>query len=732
MGRSELFGHFVLFFLIGYECLLGWSITTSTHQLSILINFFLMILICLRWYFVMEETKLIKVLIRKCVGFLEYLSSFSFLAFMIYYIITHESTTPIINMLMLKWLDFLVRLLVFLVCLSCGYYLPYGFPYRINVLLGKCCDLLFLNFSGVLEEITLIRTQVMEIYEKKMYGIGIIEVQKIGRPSNGASSRPISPTLQEETIVGFNDEATTIMELLTQEYEKQLKLVSIVGMPGLGKTTLARKVYNHPLIQYYFPIRAWTYVSQVYRKRDLLLAIFRSAFQFRYEICHISDEKLGEDLSRIICTSRHEGVALALHAKFHRLRFLDENESWDLLRLKTFREGSCPPELMETGKQIARKCHGLPLAIIVISGLLAKNDKTLEWWKHVAGSVSSYIVRDPEKYMDTLALSYNHLPLHLRPCFLYFGAFPEDYEIPVRKLIWLWIAEGFIWKNDEKRLEEVAEDYLMDLIDRSLVTVSKTRFNGAAKACRVHDLLHDLCLRKENLSYANASRVRSILSFGPSDWWNNLCLMNAPFIYQEFILLKVLNLSSFQIPSFPWEISQEYLMMASALFWMAYKPWASCNLYSGDEESLKWIPNLNKLKCYIRKGLNGDDYFPKLDFLIHLETLNVISNEAFEGQRWDTNGEFCKLRFLKFQGLDIRQWYASSNHFPSLQRLVLEGCAWLEEIPFGLGDISTLEEIQLRNCSFSLENSAKKIQEEQRSMGNDELKIQILARKMEY
>ncbi|KAL7181010.1 hypothetical protein ACSBR1_039967 [Camellia fascicularis] len=171
-------------------------------------------------------------------------------------------------------------------------------------------------------------------------------------------------------------------------------------------------------------------------------------------------------------------------------------ESWELLQRKVFQNESCPPELIGIGKQIMEKCEGLPLAIVVIAGLLAKDNKARESWIQVALSVSSYIVSDPNQYLDTLALSYNHLPRHLKPCFLYFGAFSEYRKIPVQKLICLWVAEGFIQKIGQRSLEDVAEDYLLDLIQRSLVIVAQKRFDGRIKACRMHDLLRDLCLKK--------------------------------------------------------------------------------------------------------------------------------------------------------------------------------------------------------------------------------------------
>ncbi|KAL7181044.1 hypothetical protein ACSBR1_039993 [Camellia fascicularis] len=166
-------------------------------------------------------------------------------------------------------------------------------------------------------------------------------------------------------------------------------------------------------------------------------------------------------------------------------------------------ERKLPCRLIEIGKQIMKKCEGLPLAIVVIVGLLAKNKKTEECCKQVSQSVSSYIVSlssyivsDPNQYLDTLAMSYNHLHRHLKPCFLYLGAFPEDQEILVQRLIWLWIAEGFIQKIEQKSWEQVVKGYLMDLIQRSLVIATQKKFDGRIKACRMHDLLHDFMLEE--------------------------------------------------------------------------------------------------------------------------------------------------------------------------------------------------------------------------------------------
>lgn len=99
---------------------------------------------------------------------------------------------------------------------------------------------------------------------------------------------------------------------------------------------------------------------------------------------------------------------------------------------------------MDIGTQIAYKCHGLPLTIVVVGGLLSKMNRKLDVWEEVARSVGSLVMEESEHCQYVLALSYHHLPDYLKPCFLYMGMFPEDYEISVKQLIWLWIAEGFI------------------------------------------------------------------------------------------------------------------------------------------------------------------------------------------------------------------------------------------------------------------------------------------------
>ncbi|CAL5430407.1 unnamed protein product [Camellia sinensis] len=797
--------------------------------------------------------------------------------------------------------------------------------------------------TNIMEEIKPIEAKVVQFYDQ------INQIQLLQDFNDGVHSSMSMESrtmVDEEITVGFDDEALTIKELLAGG-KKQLQTISIVGMPGLGKTTLARKLYNDPYITHYFYIRAWTYASQLPRKTNMLLDILRSVnVVFTNKIRNMSNEKLrekkienmsneelGETLykqlkgkrylividdiwdigawvdlkmyfpndnngSRVMFTSRLKELAMYASPDCHPhcLRFLTEEESWELLQWKVFQNESCPPpELIEIGKQIMKKCEGLPLAIVVIAGLLARDNKAQESWKQVAQSVSSYIVSDPNQYLDTLALSYNHLPRHLKPCFLYLGVFPEGEEIPVQKLIWLWIAEGFIQKIGQKSLEEVAEDYLMDLIQRSLVIVAQKKFDGRIKACRMHDLLRDLCLKKaseinflqwirnykdafpsssSNYETNNQRRlcIHSYFSeicghvghvlfecYSPAVVQSLLCFRNkfekkirydnnlfgdvCSFICRTFTLLRVLdiwyinaffsreltllvNLRYLAInlkdscelpPSISYLSNLETLMIIAAQWSAVILP---CNIWKipklrhlsakgGAEydvslcskvevtdhnhpsilENLRTITNLNpcgyvqdllaRTPFLTKLGICGhllldSEKFPNLECLTHLETLKLqnellyptnfrqvkfptnvkrltlkltgieweeitilgmllpnlellkLKEDAGWGEQWATiDGGFPRLKFLKLKQLNVKQWITCSSHFPSLQHVSLEGCGNLKEIPSSLGDILTLQLIEVNFCGFSVVESVRKIKEEQESIGNNWLKVLI-------
>ncbi|XP_019149852.1 PREDICTED: putative late blight resistance protein homolog R1B-14 [Ipomoea nil] len=208
---------------------------------------------------------------------------------------------------------------------------------------------------------------------------------------------------------------------------------------------------------------------------------------------------LGTEGSRIILTSREYEVGKYARsgADHHSLRFFTTEESQDLLQLKLSKKNVGPPELKEFGRQIAERCGGVPLVVVLVAGILQKRiEEKYFSWDEFLQSLSSHIRGDESRSMDVIALSYKHLPEHLKPCLLYFGAFPEDYEIPVSKLIQLWMAEGFVKQIEKKVPEDEGEDYLNHLIGSNLIMVSTRGYNGSVRTCRIHDLVGSFCLTK--------------------------------------------------------------------------------------------------------------------------------------------------------------------------------------------------------------------------------------------
>ncbi|KAL2492440.1 putative disease resistance protein [Abeliophyllum distichum] len=130
------------------------------------------------------------------------------------------------------------------------------------------------------------------------------------------------------------------------------------------------------------------------------------------------------------------------------MHFLYDDEGWKLLFAEVFgKEYLCNPRLEEIGREIARNCRGLPLAIVVIGGILSKLDCTYEVWENVAEKIHSITATAANRCSEILSLSYNQLPLRLKACFLYMGIFPEDYEIHVSKLIKLYMGSRQISKS---------------------------------------------------------------------------------------------------------------------------------------------------------------------------------------------------------------------------------------------------------------------------------------------
>ncbi|KAL6524142.1 hypothetical protein OROMI_031237 [Orobanche minor] len=352
-------------------------------------------------------------------------------------------------------------------------------------------------------------------------------------PENLGRALPVSRMQNNTMVVDCGEILNGVLDKLTG-HELNLEIIPMVGTGGIGKTTIARNVYAKPLVVEHFYILAWVTMSKECSRREFLQVLSREIQgSINNDLSEMSEDELGhrvyqhlwgrryliviDDISsieiwdkvktffpnnnmgsRIMVTTRSMYLASKLSVSLiFELSLLNEVESWNLLGKIVFGKEDCPSELKSIGKKIARNCRGLPLSIVVIGGLLKKSSMTPKYWEYTLENLNSVIdVENNEYCLQILYMSYKELPVHLKPCFLYMGVFPEDDQISLSHLIKLWVAEGFLKPIDDKSLEEVAEEYFDELVNRNLIAIHKWRWNVTAKSCTIHDLLRDVCLRE--------------------------------------------------------------------------------------------------------------------------------------------------------------------------------------------------------------------------------------------
>lgn len=345
------------------------------------------------------------------------------------------------------------------------------------------------------------------------------------------SFRSIPAPLRDERYVhGRDADKEEILRLLLsgEVWGKKLGVIPIVGMGGLGKTTLAQLVYNHDRVKdHEFQLKAWVTVSTEFdickiaktimeqispgtpgieepaelqqRLKEALrgkkfLLVLDDVWDESYDNwdllrCTFPSEESG---SRIIVTTRSKKVAANVKTGelIYELSQVSELDCWNIFVDHALNgDADADPRLQDIGKKIVEKCKGVPLAVKSIGGLL-RSEKSPEKWESILRS-HVWESRSNELILPSLWLSYCYLPSRLKQCFAYCSIFPKDYPIKKEKIILFWMGEGLLqFDKKEERLEEVGQEYLDNLISRSLFQCS----SHDESVFVMHDLVHDLAM----------------------------------------------------------------------------------------------------------------------------------------------------------------------------------------------------------------------------------------------
>ena len=341
--------------------------------------------------------------------------------------------------------------------------------------------------------------------------------------------RETSSFVLESDIIGREDDKKKIISLLRQPHGNQnVFVVGIVGIGGLGKTTLAQLIYNDVEVQNSFERSMWVCVSDNFELKAIMKKMLESLTKNKIDdalsldnmqnmfrdnltgkryllvlddIWNESFEKwahlrtflmCGAQGSIIVATTRSKTVAQTMGViDPYVLNGLTPEESWRLLNnIITYGDESkrVNQTLQSIGKKIAEKCTGVPLAIRTLGGLLQGKNEESEWIDVLQGDFWK-LCEDEESIMPVLKLSYKNLSPQLRQCFAYCSLYPKDWDIEKDELIQLWMAHGYL------ECSTIGNQFVNILLMKSFFQDAIYDVHGDINSFKIHDLIHDIAMQ---------------------------------------------------------------------------------------------------------------------------------------------------------------------------------------------------------------------------------------------
>ncbi|GMJ12804.1 hypothetical protein like AT3G14470 [Hibiscus trionum] len=499
----------------------------------------------------------------------------------------------------------------------------------------------------------------------------------------GNNERETSSLVNESEVFGRADEKGELVSMIlgnaSHHDHDDLSVYAICGMGGLGKTTIAQLVYNDEDVAKAFDLRVWVCVSDDFDVKRLTKAILESIEGMP---CHIQEldplqrrlvEKLvgkrffivlddvwneslekwdrlkqalqsGGKGSAVIVTTRLEKVALMVGTvPFHRLGCLSDDDSCSLFKQKAFGMGTSEgnADLETIGRQIVRRCGGVPLAIKAIGSILSSKRQESEWL-HVRDSEIWDLEDEASRMLAVLRLSYEHLPSYMRQCFSFCSIFPKDYVMRKDELIGLWMANGFIPSGGPLDLHDMGCEIFSELTRRSFFQ-EINKDNDGSVTCKMHDLIHDV---------ATSIKGYECCVIEPGERLKIPKTARHLFVHRSSSSTNIIDLS--KLPPL------RSLILDSNSYFL-------CNISNPSN----FISNQKHLKV--------------------LDCGGKFSNTSFKSLK--------HLRYIRLYHSDVNALPESTSCLPNLQTLNLQWCRNLQMLPEGLKNLKNLRYLDLRGCS---------------------------------
>ncbi|KAL4600825.1 hypothetical protein ACB092_11G227900 [Castanea dentata] len=567
---------------------------------------------------------------------------------------------------------------------------------KVRKLIPACC--VGLNPSSIMfdanmrSKINKINTRLQEIVTQKK-DLELTDSAE-GRTRTRRPRLLTTSLVNEGHVYGRDEDKKAIVKLLLsgESSYAQLSVIPILGMGGLGKTTLAQLVYNDDEVSRNFDLKAWACVSEDFDIIRVTKAILQSV---TFEHCDANDlnlvqVKLKETLSgkkfllilddvwnenyddwtklrspfefgalgsKIIVTTRNYDVSSTMGTTpAYELKELSNDACWHLFTQHALgaTDFTTHPKLEEIGRKILDKCKGSPLAAKVLGGLLRdKHDH--DQWKDVLDSKIWDIPEEKSSIFSVLKLSYQYLPSHLKRCFAYCSLFPKDYEFEEKELVLLWIAEGFFQeRKGNKPMEDHGDECFRDLLRRSFFQ----RSSNNESVFVMHDLINDLaqwaarglCYRLENILDKQFEISTKVCHFS--------------YIRSYYEGMK-------KFEDFPKDMHLRTFLPLPLVGWghlTNYVP--NC-----------WLPQLRRLRVLSLCG-----------YLI-VELPSSI-------------GDLKHLRYLNLSNTRITSLPESTTSLYNLQTLLLKGCHRLIKLPEKIGNLLNLRHLDITDVDLIREMPA--------------------------